>query len=525
METTMNLFDGLRQQAKLNPNNPAVSCGETKYNYREFHDRVVKLGNALLDLGVKKGDRVATLLLNCHRYLELYYATALIGAVVVPLNHRLAGEELKYIMDDSDSETLFVDEDLLPQIEPVFPELDRLKTKILASDAKEFPPGMLGYEDLISNASLKLPKNEIIDSDLGGIFYTGGTTGFPKGVMLTQGNLVANATNVLINIALGANEVYFHAAPMFHLANGGSMYAYTIHGGKHTFIKTFEPKSFLEVVQKEQVTAIVLVPTMVNFVVNFPEVANYDLSSLRRFTYGASPMPVELLKKAIPIFDCDILQGYGMTEASPLLTLLQSEDHHTEGPEKLTRRLLSCGREILGVEVRVVNDKDEDVQPGEIGEIIARGANIMQGYWKKEKETQEVLKNGWYYSGDMGTVDDEEYIFLVDRKKDMIISGGENIYSTEVENAIYTHPSVLEAAVIGIPDEKWGEAVKGVVVLKPDFNATAEEIIQHCKEQIASYKVPKSIDFLAELPKSGAGKILKKDLREKFWGDLNRRIH
>ena len=521
----MNIFDGLRQQAKLNPDNPAISCGQTSYNYKEFHDRVVKLGNALLQLGVHKGDRVASLLLNCHRYLEIYYATALIGAVVVPLNHRLAGAELKYIMDDSDAETLFVDDDLLPQIEPVFPELEKLRTKILTSDASGIPGDMLGYESLISIESTKLPKIEVTESDLGGIFYTGGTTGFPKGVMLSQGNLVANATNVLINIALGADEVYCHAAPMFHLANGGSMYAYTIHGAKHTFLKTFEPKSFLEVVQAEKVTAIVLVPTMVNFVVNFPEVKEYDLSSLRRFTYGASPMPVELLKNAIPIFDCDIMQGYGMTEASPLLTVLRPEDHHTEGPEKLTRRLLSCGREILGVEVRVVNEKGDDVQPGEIGEIIARGANIMQGYWNKEKETKEVLKNGWYYSGDMGTVDEEEYIFLVDRKKDMIISGGENIYSTEVENAIYTHPSVLEAAVIGIPDKKWGEAVKGVVVLKPEFITTAEEIIQHCKEQIASFKVPKTIDFMNELPKSGAGKILKKDLREKYWGDQNRRIH
>jgi long-chain acyl-CoA synthetase len=235
-------------------------------------------------------------------------------------------------------------------------------------------------------------------------------------------------------------------------------------------------------------------------------------------------MPAQLLKEAIKVLGCDFMQGYGMTEASPLLTVLYPEDHHTEGPEKLTKRLLSCGREIIGVEVRVVDDDGHDVKPGEIGEIIARGPNIMQGYWKKEAETQAVFKKGWYYSGDMGTVDEDNYIFLVDRKKDMIISGGENIYSTEVENAIYTHPAVFEAAVIGVPDEKWGEAVKGVVALKPGAEATAEEIIQHCRGQIAAFKVPKSIDFVSELPKSGAGKVLKRDLREKYWEGQKRRI-
>jgi long-chain acyl-CoA synthetase len=241
--------------------------------------------------------------------------------------------------------------------------------------------------------------------------------------------------------------------------------------------------------------------------------------------YGAAPMPVELLKKAMEVIGCDFIQGYGMTEASPLLTILYFEEHHTEGPEKLTRRLLSCGREIIGVEVRIVNEDGQDVKPGEVGEIIARGPNIMQGYWKKEAETEAVLRDGWYYTGDMGTVDDEQYIFLVDRKKDMIITGGENVYSTEVENAIYTHPAVLEAAVIGVPDERWGEAVKGIVVLKPGVAAEAEEIIEHCRDSIAGYKVPKSIEFMEELPKSGAGKILKRDLREKYYEGRDRRIN
>lgn len=521
----MNLFNSLHHQARLNAASPAISCGQTKYCYEEFHNRVVRLGNALLDLGARKGDRVATLLLNCHRYLELYYATAIVGAIIVPLNYRLAPKELAYIMNDSESETLFVDEALLQLIKPVNSELQTLRRTIFTSGSSETPPGMLHYETLVSNASAVIPQAKTEDNDLAGIFYTGGTTGLAKGVMLSHRNLMINAYHMLINLPLIRGEVYCHAAPMFHLANGGAMYGNTMHGSKHTFIKAFDPKTVMETIQREKVTSIVLVPAMINFVINHPDIGKYDLSSLKRITYGASPMPVELLKKAMKVIGCDFIQGYGMTEASPLLTVLYPEEHHTEGPEHLTRRLLSCGREIIGVEVRIVNEQGEEVKPGEVGEIIARGPNIMQGYWKKEAETEAVLKDGWYYSGDMGTVDEENYIFLVDRKKDMIISGGENIYSTEVENAIYAHPAVLEAAAIGVPDDKWGEAVRGIVVLKPGATATAEEIIQRCRELIAAYKVPKSIEFISELPKSGAGKILKRDLREKYWKGQQRRIH
>jgi long-chain acyl-CoA synthetase len=520
----MNLFDGLRHQAKLNPDRPAISCGEIKYSYAEFYERVVRLGNALMDLGVGKGDRVATLLLNCHRYLELYYATALIGAIIVPLNYRLAPKELVYILNDSESETLFVDEDLWEHIQPVCAELDTLKRTCFTGRASDVPFGLQSYEKLINESSARLPDEEIQDSDLAGIFYTGGTTGLAKGVMLSHRNLLSNSHHLLINLPVGKDEVYCHAAPMFHLANGGAMYGNTANGSLHTFLKAFDAGAILELIQKERVTSTVLVPAMINFVLNQPDIAEYDLSSLRRVIYGASPMPSQLLKEAIKVLGCDFVQGYGMTEASPLLTVLYPEDHHIEGSEKLTKRLSSCGREIIGVEVRVVDDDGHDVLPGEVGEIIARGPNIMQGYWKKEAETRAVLQKGWYYSGDMGTVDEDNYIFLVDRKKDMIISGGENIYSTEVENAIYTHPAVFEAAVIGVPDEKWGEAVKGIVVLKPGADATAAEIIQHCRGQIAAYKVPKSIDFISELPKSGAGKVLKRNLREKYWKGHARRI-
>src|SRR5439155_12179290 len=295
---------------------------------------------------------------------------------------------------------------------------------------------------------------------------------------------------------------------------------------RHVFNPLFNPLQVLETVQNEKVTATLLVPTMVNAVLNHPDVDRYDISSIRRITYGASPMPVELLKKGLQKWGQVFGQGYGMTETSPLLTALDQWDHIVDGTPEQVRRLSSCGKEVLGVEVRVVNAEGEDVQPGEIGEIIAQGPNVMMGYWRMPEATAAAIVDGWMRTGDLATVDEENYIYIVDRAKDMIISGGENIYSVEVENALYTHPAVLEAAVVGIPHDEWGEAVHAVVVRKPGMSASADELIAHARTLIAGYKVPSSIEFMSEaLPKSGAGKILKRDLREKYWVGRSRRVN
>jgi long-chain acyl-CoA synthetase len=288
----------------------------------------------------------------------------------------------------------------------------------------------------------------------------------------------------------------------------------------------FDPVQVLQTIQDEKITAVLLVPTMVNAVLNHPDVDKYDLSSIRRITYGASPMPIELLKKGLQKWGQIFGQGYGMTETSPLLTGLEQFDHIVDGTPEQVRRLSSCGKEALGVEVRVVNADYEDVLPGEIGEIIARGPNIMLGYWHMPEATAAAIVDGWMHTGDLATVDEENFIYIVDRAKDMIISGGENIYSVEVENALYTHPAVLEAAVIGIPHDTWGEAVHAVVVLKPGSNVSEEALIEHARTQIAGYKLPRSIEFYPEaLPKSGAGKILKRDLRDKYWVGKSRNVN
>ncbi len=521
----MHIAQGLVHAKKIYGNKEAVSCGNTRYTWNEFDQRTDALARGLASLGINRGDRVAVLMLNCHRYFELYYACARMGAVIVPLNIRLARPEIVFILNDSESKALIVDKTFAPYAtgRDTTPFVG---TVIYSGD--ETPANMLNYEDVVSKGShmQESVDQEMEDDDLAGLYYTGGTTGRAKGVMLSHKNIVSNAMNAIIAAGYTSRDVYLHTAPMFHLADAGSTFALTMVGARHVFNPMFNPVQVLQTFQDEKITAVLLVPTMVNAVLNHPDVDKYDLSSIRRITYGASPMPIELLKQGLQKWGQIFGQGYGMTETSPLLTGLETFDHIVDGTPEQVRRLSSCGKEALGVEVRVVNADDEDVLPGEIGEIIARGPNIMLGYWHMPEATAAAIVEGWMHTGDLATVDEENFIYIVDRAKDMIISGGENIFSVEVENALYTHPAVLEAAVIGIPHDTWGEAVHAVVVLKPGTSVSEDALIEHARTQIAGYKLPRSIEFYPEaLPKSGAGKILKRDLRDKYWVGKSRNVN
>ena len=521
----MNILQGLTHATKIAGTRPAIVCGDMHYTWNEFDQRTDALARGLASLGVQRGDRIALLMLNCHRYLELYYACARMGAVIVPLNTRLARPEIVFILNDSETKVLVVDKtfasyitgrDTVPTVETILYNGD------------ETPEGMLHYEELVKKGAQiqEGVDQEMEDNNISGLYYTGGTTGRAKGVMLSHKNVVSNAFHMIMAASYTGQDIYLHAGPMFHLADVASVFAMTMVGGCHVFIPMFNPVAMLEIVQREKVTTTLLVPTMINALLNYPAIDNYDVSSVRRITYGGSPMPLELLKKGLQKWGPLFVQAYGMTEAAPLLTMLDPHDCSVDGTSEQVQRLASCGKESLGVEVRVVNANGSDVQPGEIGEIIARGPNIMLGYWRMPEATAAAIVDGWYHTGDLATIDEENFIYIVDRAKDMIISGGENIYCVEIENALYTHPAVLETAVVGIPDETWGEAVHAIVVCKPGMTVSSDALIAHARTQIASYKIPRSVEFSTEaLPKSGAGKILKRDLREKYWVGKSRRVN
>lgn len=511
----MLLGDILRRNAKLYPDKTAIVFGARRYSYREVNDRVRRLANGLRANGIGRGDRVGLLEWSSPQYLELYIAVPKIGAVLVPLNYRLVGRELEYIINDAEAKMLIAGEEFVGLVRTIRPNLKTVASFFCIGEATS---GMDRYEAMITGFPLEVPEMDVEDGDVAVQMYTSGTTGRPKGAMLSHKNLMSNYMGRLVDLKLDKDDVFLNSLPYFHVAAEFAILPLYV-GATLVIQSKFDPGPFLDAIETEKVTVTGAVPSMVQILMEYMDEhpRDYDLSSVRIFFYGASPMPVVLLKKAINRFKCNFLHSYGLTEASPGVTFLKPEDHILEGPEEKVRRLASCGREVFNVEARVVNERGIDIEPVEVGEIIVRGDNVMKGYWKLPEETAETIKDGWLHTGDMATVDAEGYIFIVDRKKDMIISGGENIYPREVEEVLYAHPSILEAAVIGVPDERWGEAVKAFVVLEEGQKVSEEEIIDFCKENLASYKKPKSVEFVDTLPRNPLGKVLKKDLRKRYW--------
>lgn len=387
----------------------------------------------------------------------------------------------------------------------------------------------MGYEEALSGVdSLPLKDDRLTGEDLGQIYYTSGTTGRPKGVMLSHGNVCIHALGTIAELHLTDADVWIHAAPLFHLADAWANWAITWVGGTHVFMREFDPKRIFELIQQEKVTITNLIPTMLNLMVNHPDVGRYDYRSLRVLLSGGAPIAPEVVRKIVDTFRSDYIQTYGMTETCPYLTLSTLKEHlKALPPEEQLRFKSKTGKETIAVELRVINDRGLDVarDEKEVGEIIVKGDIVTKGYWKLPEETEKAIRDGWLYTGDMAVMDEEGYVTIVDRKKDIIVTGGENVYSVEVENILYMHPAVLECAVVGVPDAKWGEAVKAIVALKPGAAATEEEIIRFCKDRIAHYKSPKSVDFLDVLPRTGSKKIHKAALREKYWEGYERKVH
>jgi len=517
----MYLAQTLRRSAQLYGDRLALVEGDHRQSWSEFEARVARLAGGLAARGVAPGDRVAMVAHNSYRYVEFFYACFWAGAVAVPLNTRWAGPELAFALEDSGTKVVCADADHAARVEALR-ETCNLRHCLLASDGAP-PPGWEAFDALAE--APRLADQGAGHTDLACLFYTGGTTGRSKGVMLSHGNILANSLTAMINMDIREDSVHLHVSPMFHVAGGARIFSTTLAGGRHVVIPRFEPKPFLQTLEREGVTITIIVPTMLARLVREPALADTDLSALKLLTYGASPMPEALLRDAMAkLPGVRFLQSYGMTELSPVATVLTPDYHVFEGPK--AGKTASAGQPAYNADVVVLGEDGQPLPPGQIGEICVRGPMVMQGYWKQPELTADALRGGYMHTGDAGYFDEDGFLFIVDRLKDMIVSGGENVYSAEVEDALYSHPAVQECAVIGIPSEQWGEAVHAVVVLKAGQSVSEADLIAHCKARIAGFKVPRSVTFSeSELPKSGPGKILKTDLRAPFWAGRDRAVN
>jgi len=516
------LTQPLHKAVQQCPQAPALSFGEINFSYAEFTERVARLATALQTLGMAAGDRVGMLSLSSHRYVEYFYGVWWGGGAINPVNIRWNPKEVAYSLDDCDTRILLVDDAFGPMI-PALRELSTsLQTIVYVGDGA-VPEGAVGYEALLAQASPMADACRQGD-DLAAVLYTGGTTGQPKGVMLSHTNLVTSALGYRLAIPRQPGTTAVIAMPIFHVGGFGHVLQLVMGLHRIVILPAFEEIAVLQAIQQYRATEIGLVPTMIKRVVEHPRFAEFDLSSLRLMVYGASPIDATLLTKALQALpQVSFYQGYGMTECSPIISVLPAWAHLE--PHASAGKLRSAGLPTMQAELRIVDAEDRDVAPGSVGEILARGPMVMLGYWNKPKETAGALRGGWMHIGDSGYMDADGFLYTVDRVKDMIISGGENVYSGEVENAIAQMPEVSMSAVIGIPDEAFGERVHAVIVPRPGATLTAQAVTDHCRTLIAGYKCPRSVEFRDQLPLTAAGKLQKFALREPFWKGRERRVN
>lgn len=517
----MNLADAVTKWASLTPGKVAIvdSTLDRRITFADLESRINRLANGLISLGLSKGDRVAVLSMNSIEYLEIYYACARAGFIAQPMNWRLSAEEIGRILEDGEPSAfvcqgafLALRDDAVSTI--ALPNLRHLEYGDGGDDS---------LEALIDAAADTAPAYDVGDDDPVLILYTGGTTGLSKGALHSHHTLYMGMLNQTVAERVVPTDVYMLTGQMFHIPVALAM-NYLAHGCPVVLIN-FEAKTALEVIEREKVSAFLGITTMLNWMMAVDGFENYDISSLRNIQYGGGPMPETVVRAALQAFPCTLIQGYGQTEGMTM-TFLSQEDHAAAVNGKHTERLNSCGREGFVTRIRVVDEDGTDVpRDGTTsGEIVVQSEANMLGYWRKPELTADTIRDGWMWTGDIATWDKDGYVFIVDRSKDMIISGGENIYSTQVEAAIHKHEGVLECAVIGVPDDEWGEAVKAVVVMKPGASATEQEIIDSAKAHLASYQKPRSVDFVDSLPKAPTGKILKRELRAPYWERQTRNV-
>lgn len=517
----MNIRDLITRGATFFPEHPAVIYGEQRLTFQTVYQNANALANGLLSLGLRQGDRVAFLLANSARSIEIDFAIFQSGMARVPLNTRLSEAEHHHMIEETEAKAILFTEEFADRVAALRPQLTTVRFFCLMDGQPRFP-WMLSVPELVATASREEPPIVPGEDDIATIQYTSGTTGTLKAAVHTQSTWVAMTTNILSALRIEEGDRMLHAAPLTH-ASGTLVLPHWIRGAANAILPGFQPQEYLESVSRLQATTLNLVPTMIVMLLSHPGVEAYSFDSVRSLIYGASPMPREALRRGLRLWGPKFIQYYGQTEAPLILTLLDAKDHVGDSSDA-QERLLSCGRPTPTTAVRIVDEEGNPVPSGTIGEITVSSGQAMIGYWKAPELTNATLRDNWVHTRDMGYIDERGYVFLVDRKSDMIISGGFNIYPREIEEVLYQHPAVMEAAVVGVPDGVWVESVKAFVVLKAGQQTTEGQLIEFCKDRLASYKKPRSIEFLNTLPKNPTGKVVRRILREPYWQGRERKI-
>jgi len=529
MYVPMLVHDFLHRAARLYGDKLAVVDGDNRFTYADLQARVNRMSNALLALGVKKGDRVCILSPNSHFFLESFFGTSQIGAILVPLNYRLVAEDHEYILNHAGVTVVLADREYVSIVEQIRPRLRTVEQWISARQPthEATAEGWRDWDEWVGVASAEPPpacSPELDERDLVSINYTSGTTARPKGVMLSHRSLYLNALNMIMHLGIHHDDVELWTLPMFHCNGWGGVYALTGVGGTHVVLRAVDAGEIWKRIERERVTFACMAPAVLRATLDYPDRAKHDVQTRPRFTVAGAPPPSAFIERLEKELGWDFMEIYGLTETSPLLTISRP-DHHTK-KEDWARRS-RAGVQGIGVEIALLDDEGNEVPCDEksIGEVCARSNVVFEGYWEQPEETAKAIRDGWFHTGDLAVWDETRSIHIVDRKKDVIISGGENISSPEIEDALFQHPAVLECAVIGVPHEKWGETPKALVVLRPGAKATAEDLIEFCRGRLAHFKCPTSVDFLPELPRTATGKLQKYRLRESFWGEGTRRVN
>ena len=511
------LGDIPRKSALLFPDKLATVFEDVRLTYRELNNRVNRFANALTKMGYQKGERLTILAENTHKYLEVYFAAAKLGMSITPINFRLSDAEIEHIVIDSGAVCFMAADGYEERVLGLKESLPAIRDWITLDNPSE---GYHFYEILLQEGSVEEPTVDVDENEMVILMYTGGTTGQPKGVMMSHRNIMTAVIGSTIDFGFTRDEVTCFILPLFHVSFWPALCVLMV-GGKVVINRKPDLNGILQLIQNEKCTHINAVPTIYMWLLQNTDMDGYDLSSLRSICYAGSPFPPEILKQYINRFGNIFFGAYGMTEALGA-TGLKKDDHVLKGEK--SRLLTSAGKAALCAQVRVVDEDGRPVKTGQTGEIAVKGKHVMMGYWKNPELTDKTIRNGWYHTGDMGYMDEEEYLFLVDRKADMIVTGGENVYPKEIEDVLYEHNAVSMAAVVSAPDEKWGERIQAAVVLMPNQTVDEKELIDHCKERLAGYKCPKLIEFWDELPTTPIGKVLRKDVKKKFWKNHDRSI-